>query len=190
LRRGNNLELRITIAGFGGQGILFFGRILAYAGMLERKQVTFFPSYGAEVRGGTANCTVIISDALIGSPIITDPDMLIIMNDASLERFQPRLRPRGLLIFDSSLIKEPALRDDIVTVGIPATDLSRTLGETKSANMVMLGSFIARTKLLEVTSAFTALENSMDRGGRTIEINKRAILEGMRFLEDKKGQDS
>lgn len=158
--------------------------------MLEDKEVTFFPSYGAEVRGGTANCTVIISDELIGSPVITIPDILIVMNDASLERFQPCLKPEGLLIFDSSLIKDPKLRNDVRLIGVPATEISRKLGNTKSANMVMFGSFIASIKLLNETSAFVALEHSMDKSKRNIDINKRAILEGMRFLENKKGQDS
>ncbi len=158
--------------------------------MLENNEVTWFPSYGAEMRGGTANCSVVISDELIGSPIITIPDILIIMNDASLEKFQPHLKPKGLLIFDSSLIKDPELRNDIEIVRVPATEISRNLGNTKSTNMVMLGSFIAKTKLLKETSACKALENSMYRGMSNIEMNKKAIREGIRFLENKKGQDN
>jgi len=164
------------------------GRILAYAGMLENKEVTWFPSYGAEVRGGTANCTVIISDELIGSPVVTNPDILIVMNDASLKKFQPRLKQNGLLIIDSSLIKDSVLRFDIEIVEVPATEMSRTIGNTKSANMVLLGAVIARTGLLSETSVFEALESSIpERRKKSIGVNKKAIIEGVRFIEDKKG---
>src|SRR4030066_1544991 len=100
---GADLETRIIVAGSGGQGILFLGKFLARAGMLEGRNVAWFPSYGAEMRGGTANCTLILSDNMIGSPVILNPDILIAMNSASLERFQPQLKKRGLLLFDSSL---------------------------------------------------------------------------------------
>ncbi len=164
------------------------GRILAYAGMLENKEVTWFPSYGAEVRGGTANCTVIISDELIGSPVVTNPDILIIMNDASLKKFQPRLKQNGILIMDSSLIKDSVLRSDIEIVEVPATEMSRTIGNIKSANMVLLGAVIARTGLLSETSVFEALKSSMpQRRKKGIGVNKKAIIEGVRFIEDKKG---
>ena len=156
--------------------------------MLENKEVTWFPSYGAEVRGGTANCTVIVSDELIGSPVVTNPDVLILMSDASLNKFQPRLKQNGLLIFDSSLIKEPVLRADISVAGIPATEISSKIGNTKSANMVLLGAIIAETKLLKETSAFEALESSMPgRKKKSIEVNKKAIVEGIRYIENKKG---
>jgi 2-oxoglutarate ferredoxin oxidoreductase subunit gamma len=164
------------------------GRILAYAGMLENKEVTWFPSYGAEVRGGTANCTVIISDELIGSPVVTNPDILIIMNDESLKKFQPRLKQNGLLIMDSSLIKGSTLRSDIEIVEVPATEMSRIIGNIKSANMVLLGAVIARTGLLSETSVFEALKSSMpQRRKKGIGVNKKAIIEGVRFIEDKKG---
>ncbi|HYA11818.1 MAG TPA: 2-oxoacid:acceptor oxidoreductase family protein [Thermodesulfovibrionales bacterium] len=181
------MEKGIIIAGFGGQGLLFFGRILAYAGMLENKEVTWFPSYGGEMRGGTANCTVIISDELIASPIVKNPDILVVMNDQSLRKFQPQIRKMGILLFDSSLIKNPELRADIEIVGVPATEISRTIGNTKSANMVLLGTLIAKTKLLKEQSTFEALENSVDQREDIVAMNKRAIREGIRFFEDKKG---
>ena len=191
LRRPNNLETRIVIGGFGGQGILFLGRILAYAGMLENKEVTWFPSYGAEVRGGTANCTVIISDELIGSPVVANPDMLIVMNDASLDKFLPRLKQNGLFLFDSSLIKEPNLRTDVQNVPVPATEISNTISNTKSANMVLLGAFIAKTGILNETSVFEALENSMpNRKKNGINGNKKAISEGRKYIGNKKSKDS
>lgn len=155
--------------------------------MLEDREVTWFPSYGGEMRGGTANCAVIISDELIASPIVTNPDILIVMNDASLQRFQPQLKQKGILIFDSSLIKNPALRNDVEILGVPATEISSAIGYTKSANMVLVGVLIAKTRLLEETTVFESLENSITRGEKSIEMNKIAVREGIRFFEDKKG---
>lgn len=181
------MKHRIIIGGFGGQGILFFGKILAHAGMLEGKEVTWFPSYGAEVRGGTASCTVIISDELIGSPVVMNPDTLIVMNDASIEKFQPRLKPDGLFLFDSSLIKDPSLRTDIKAVSVPATDRANKIGNTKAANMVLLGAFIAKTQLLKETSLVKAVESSTPvNRKKSIEQNKKAIHEGIEYIEDTK----
>lgn len=155
--------------------------------MLEDREVTWFPSYGAEVRGGTANCTVIISDELIGSPAVTNPDILIVMNNASLNKFQPRLKQSGLLLFDSSLIKEPELRNDIEVLGVPATEISSGSGNTKSANMVLLGAFVMKTGLLKPASVFDAIERSMPgRKKKTVESNKTAVHEGMKYIEGKK----
>jgi 2-oxoglutarate ferredoxin oxidoreductase subunit gamma len=162
------------------------GKILACAGMLENREVTWFPSYGAEIRGGTANCTVIISDELIGSPVVKNPDTLIVMSEASLNKFQPGLKQNGLLIFDSSLIKEPLLRDDIEIIRVPATKISSKIGNTKSANMFLLGVFIAKTSLLKEASLFEALETSTSEK-KYSGINKKAITEGIQLIEDKKG---
>jgi 2-oxoglutarate ferredoxin oxidoreductase subunit gamma len=156
--------------------------------MLENKEVTWFPSYGAEIRGGTANCTVIISDELIGSPIVAHPDILIVLNDASLKKFLPKLKKDGMLIWDSSLIKEPDIREDIKVIPVPATEISSNIGNTKSTNMVLLGALIATTNLLKATSVFDTLECYMTEGKRkNIDINRKAIIEGIRFIEDKKG---
>lgn len=127
---------------------------------------------------------------MIGSPIVTNPDILIVMNDASLYKFLPRLNRNGLFLFDSSLIKEPRLRTDVQCVSVPATEISNGIGNTKSANMVLLGAFIAKTGILNETSAFEALENSMPgEKKKGINGNKKALTEGMRFIEDKKGKD-
>jgi 2-oxoglutarate ferredoxin oxidoreductase subunit gamma len=154
--------------------------------MLEDREVTWFPSYGGEMRGGTANCAVIISDELIASPIVTNPDILVVMNDASLQKFQPRLKQKGILIFDSSLIKNPVLRNDVDVLGVPATEISSAIGYTKSANMVLVGVLIAKTRLFEETMVFEAIENSITQGKKSIEMNRMAIRKGMRFFEDKK----
>ena len=139
------------------------------------------------MRGGTANCTVVISDELIASPIVKNPDMLVVMNDQSLRKFQPWLRQKGILFFDSSLLKNPDLRPDIEVIGVPATDISSVIGNTKSANMVLLGALIGKTGLIKEQSTFEAIEDSLDHKKEVIAMNKTAVREGMRFFEDKKG---
>jgi len=156
--------------------------------MLEGKEVTWFPSYGAEVRGGTANCTVIISDELIGSPVVTNPDFLIVMSDASLIKFLPKLKQNGLFLFDSSLVHEPALRTDVTTVKVPATEIAREIGNTKAANMVLLGAFIAKTDIVSASSIYEAVESLMPETKKNgIADNKAALTEGIKYIEDKKG---
>jgi 2-oxoglutarate ferredoxin oxidoreductase subunit gamma len=155
--------------------------------MLDGKEVTWFPSYGAEVRGGTANCTVIISDELIGSPVVTTPDFLIVMNDASLMKFLPKLKQNGLFLFDSSFIHESALRTDVSTIEVPATEIARKIGNTKAANMVLLGAFIAKTGIVTAPSVFDAVENSMPETKKNgSAVNKTALTEGIKYIEDKK----
>ncbi len=195
------METGILVAGSGGQGILLLGRLIAYAGMLEGKEVTCFPSYGAEVRGGTANSTVIISDDLIGSPILRNPDVLIVMNGASLKKFQPRLKQEGVMLFDSSLVGSSELRPDIRAVGIPASDIASSIGEdapsregaalsasrVRSANMVMLGALVAVTGALKTGNVLSALEKlTAAKRGKTIEGNREAIRRGIEYFADKK----
>jgi 2-oxoglutarate ferredoxin oxidoreductase subunit gamma len=159
--------------------------------MLESREVTWFPSYGAEVRGGTANCMVIVSDELIGSPVVTAPDFLIIMSEASLHKFLPKLKPKGLFMYDSSLLHEVPDRGDVTMQGVPATQMASHLGNTKSANMVLLGAFVAKTGILNETSLYEALEGSMPgRKKKIVETNKKALREGMRYIENKKSKNS
>ena len=158
--------------------------------MLEGKEVTWFPSYGAEMRGGTANCTVIISDEMIGSPVVFNPDILIVMNKASLDKFQTRLIKRGLLFLDSSLIINPDLRKEIKVVGVPATKIAGSLGNTKSANMVMLGALIAGTGILKKSSIVKIFKNRSAKIGNTgADINLKSFLEGIKYIEHTKSQD-
>jgi 2-oxoglutarate ferredoxin oxidoreductase subunit gamma len=158
--------------------------------MLEGKKVTWFPSYGAEMRGGTANCTIIIADDMIGSPVVLTPDILIVMNKASLDKFHAQLKANGLLIYDSSLIKNPKIRDDIVSVSVPATKIASAIGNTKSANMVMLGALISKTNLLKKSSVTKIFENTtgymQDTGSKS---NTHSILEGMKYIEHSQSQD-
>lgn len=197
-------ETRVLVAGSGGQGILLLGRLIAYGGMLEGKDVTCFPSYGAEVRGGTANSTVILSDEMIGSPIVGNPDILIAMNAASLGKFQPRLRPHGLLIFDSSLIKSPEIRRDITAVDVPASVIaasangkgslqngsSLSAAQMRSANMVMLGALVEETGILKKENAMSALEKlTSSKTQKTLEGNREAIRRGIQYIADKKSKN-
>lgn len=182
------MEKSIIIAGSGGQGILFLGRMLTSAGMLEGKDVTWFPSYGAEMRGGTANCTVIISDEMIGSPVVMMPDILIIMNRTSLERFLSRLRKKGMLFYDSSLITEKIPRRDIIAVPVPSTNIAGDMGNPKSANMVMLGAFIAKTGILRQDSVFSIFEGSSDpRKVEAFKANIGLIQKGIDYIENSQG---
>lgn len=185
------MEKKVIIAGSGGQGILFLGKVLSYAAMVESKEVTWFPSYGAEIRGGTANCTVIISDEMIGSPVVLSPDVLVIMNKASLEKFQPRLKRHGIIFYDSSLIKDPVIRNDARGISVPATEIASSAGNTKAANMVMLGALIAETALLRKSSILKIVEGpSKSAVGNGIKVNTNSILKGIQYIGDTKSKDS
>ncbi len=158
--------------------------------MLEEKEVTWFPSYGAEMRGGTANCTVIISDTMIGSPVVLNPDILVSMNKASLDKFQPRVKKHGLVFYDLSLIKDPAVRDDVLAVPVPATEIASSAGNTKSANMVMLGAVLAGTGLLKRSSVLKVIEGpTKSAGGNGIRANTNSLLKGIQYIEDTKGKN-
>ncbi len=177
--------LQLIISGFGGQGILLIGKVLAHSAMLEGKHVTWFPSYGAEIRGGTANCTVIISEEIIGSPAVRSPDALLIMNEASLERFEQRLKPHGLLIMNTSLIKNLPRRSDIETVKIKATDIAKGLGNSQAANMVMLGALIAKTGIINLNTVSTALkELASEHKKHLLPLNKKACKKGLEEIAD------
>ena len=148
--------------------------------------MTWFPSYGAEMRGGTANCTVIISDEMIGSPVVLNPDILVVMNGASFNKFQPILKKRGLLFYDSSLVTKPTTRSDVTPVMVPATQIASSAGNTKSANMVMLGALIARTEILQRSSVL-GLFADFYRNNPVPNTNRQSLLQGMAYVEDKKG---
>ena len=170
--------VKTLIAGFGGQGILSMGLNLAQAAMLERKYVTYLPSYGAEVRGGTANCTVAISDEEIASPVASSPEFVIAMNLPSLVRFQNHVQSGGLLLINSSLIETEITRGDIDIISVPADDIAERLGNAKSANMVMLGAFIKKSKLVSLDSVIEGLGNMFKNKKKLIAINKEALTAG------------
>jgi len=170
--------IKTVIAGFGGQGILSMGLNLAQAAMLEGRYVTYLPSYGAEVRGGTANCTVAISDEEIASPVASSPEFVVVMNLPSLVRFQNHVQSGGLLFINSSLVEKEITRGDIDIVSVPANNIAERLGNPKSANMVMLGAFIKKTKLVSLGSVIEGLGNALRNKRKLIVINKEALTAG------------
>ncbi len=176
----NGLNEEVIIAGFGGQGIILAGKLLAQTAMNSGKEVTFMPSYGAEVRGGTANCMIVISNRPIACPVVGKPDSLIVMNKASLNKFTPRLKENGLLIYNNSLIDvEPDVDETVNILAIPADDLAVELGSAKSANMVALGAYLKKRGHLAVDTAVQALPDVLaERYHKTIPINAEALRRG------------
>lgn len=170
----------VIMAGFGGQGIMLIGDILAYAAMMEGKRVTYMPTYGVEMRGGTANCTVMISDEEIGSPTTGHPHAVIVMNGPSLDKFQPRVRPGGFLLVNTSLIEADSVtRDDIDVLLLPTNDVALELGNAKMANMVALGGYIERAKPLPMECIKQALPKVFpERLHKMIPLNEKAIDTG------------
>lgn len=168
----------ILLAGFGGQGIMLMGKLLAQAGLASRKNVTWMPSYGAEVRGGTAYSMTKISDKEIANPIVNVPDILVAMNEPSLIKYEERLRPKGLLILNKSLIKSKPKRKDISVVSIPMTQIASKLGSVRSANMVALGALLKRAKLFPVRVVTGALHDMLGGKEDVFILNKKAIEKG------------
>ena len=174
----------LIIAGFGGQGVVKAGVLLANAAMLEDKYCTHFPSYGAEMRGGTTNCSVIISQEEIASPIINQPDTIIAMNTPSLIKFEPQLRRGGLLIYNSSLIANPPSRTDVEIITVPANEIAEKLGATRYANMVIIGAYIGRIKAVQIGSVRDSLPIVFPKmDAQLASINARALDEGSNFAE-------
>jgi len=178
----------VIIAGFGGQGIILAGRLLAQTAMKAGKEVTFMPSYGAEMRGGTANSMVIIADEPIASPLVGTPDSAIIMNKASLKKFAPRIKAGGLLIMNSSLIDtEPQLDESIDVLAVPADDIAVELGSQKSANMVAIGAYLQRRGLFSPDAAVNSLPNVLaERYHKTLPLNTNALRKGAEFAKKAK----
>jgi len=174
----------LLIAGFGGQGIIFTGKLLAYAALREGKQVTYFPSYGAEMRGGTANCTVIISTSSIASPIISFPQNLIVMSQPSFLKFFPRVKEGGRVILNSSLVKENLRRDKVEVIKIPANDIAEGLGSSRVANMVILGAWTKVSRAARVDTLVQSLKDVMSKDKMNLlALNERALREGERFVK-------
>ncbi|MDP3184281.1 MAG: 2-oxoacid:acceptor oxidoreductase family protein, partial [Anaerolineales bacterium] len=142
------MQTEIIIAGFGGQGVMFAGQVLAYAAMDTGKQVTWMPSYGPEMRGGTANCIVVIADEEIGSPLVKNPPASIVMNLPSFDKYEPLVKAGGVLIVNSSMVDRAAQRDDITTILVPANDVAEEIGDKRLANMVAVGALLGCLDIL------------------------------------------
>lgn len=168
---------KMIIAGFGGQGILFAGKVLAYAAMLAQKHLSWLPSYGPEMRGGTANCHVIISDEPVGSPIITEPDVLIAMNKPSLDKYEKDVEPGGKIYVNETLIDRKVQRQDVDVRYVDATGIAAKMGQNKLANMVMVGGMLKETGLFTLEQIKTAV-NKCIKSMELAEIDMQAIKAG------------
>ncbi len=176
----------ILIAGSGGQGIMLMGQILAYGGLYEGLQVTFFPSYGPEMRGGTANCTVVISDQRIGSPVRNTLTALMAMNKASVTRFEGRVKPGGLVAYNETLIEMSLKREDIRLLGVPANRIASELGNLQVANMVAVGALAGALGIISPGSLSKGLARVIPGHRRhLIPINEEAIKKGMEAIQGK-----
>ena len=175
----------VIIAGFGGQGVLLIGDLLSLSAMEEGYHVSFLPSYGVEMRGGTANCTVVISSEEIGSPVVSSPHAAIVMNLPSLTKFEPMIRPGGLLILNTSLIPEKEVkRSDIERVSIPLNALAEGLGNARLANMVALGALLEKTKIVRFRSVEASMKESLaQKYHHLIPANLDAIKKGAEFIQ-------
>lgn len=167
---------QVIFAGFGGQGVLLAGQVLVAAGMQEGKHVSWLPSYGPEMRGGTANCNVVVSDEEVASPVVVEADAAVVMNRPSMEQFEKALKPGGLLVLNSDLIEVEPTRTDIRVVKIPANKLAEQAGSVKAANMVILGAYNACVKAVENATIIQALEEIMgEKKKKLIPMNEKAL---------------
>ncbi len=174
------MTTEIILAGFGGQGILFAGKVLAYCGLIDGKELSWLPSYGPEMRGGTANCSVCISDEPIGSPLVTAPNCLIAMNGPSYHKFVDTVKPGGIALLDSSIVEETCDRKDITAISLPATNMATKAGLNGAANMILLGKMLAETKLFSFAVVEKAMEKCIPpKRAHLIASNLKAIQIGM-----------
>lgn len=177
-------EQEIIIAGFGGQGVLSMGRLIAYAGMIEGKEVSWMPSYGPEMRGGTANCIVIVSDSRISSPIITKFDTAILLNQPSVDKFEKAVKPGGLLIYEQSTVIHPPTRTDIEIIPIPAIEEADKLNAKQVANMIMAGAFLEKKPILKIETLIEALKKALPpRRHNLIPLNEQALNRGRELVK-------
>ncbi len=174
------MQSEVMFAGFGGQGILLSGKILAHAAMEEGYEVVWIPSYGPEMRGGTAYCMVVISDRPIGSPIIKNPMHLVAMNRPSLEKFAPVIKPGGVIMINSSLVPVKSGRDDIDELIVPATGIANEIGSVKIANIVALSAFVARSKIVDFETMKQAVTDEFKGKEKFMPMNMEAMARGQK----------
>jgi 2-oxoglutarate ferredoxin oxidoreductase subunit gamma len=183
------MQTEIIIAGFGGQGVLFAGQLLTYAAMDEGREVTWIPSYGPEMRGGTANCTVIISDEEIGSPLVRNPQAAIVMNLPSFDKYEPVVKPGGVLVVNASIINRVAGRPDIRAAMIPGNEIAESLGDRRMTNMVLLGCLLANLPVLPLEAIERALKDHLPaRHQKLLPMNIQALHRGAEFVAQAVGQ--
>lgn len=175
----------LIVAGFGGQGVLSMGMTLAYAGMVEEKEISWMPSYGPEMRGGTANCITIVSSKKISSPIISQFDTAILLNQPSMDKFSPRVKPGGLLLYESGNIFKPSTRADVQLIGIPATTEAIRMKNAKIMNMIMLGAYLELKPVVSIDSIMKALVKVLpEKYHHLLEVNRQALETGREMARE------
>ncbi len=178
------MQTEIILAGFGGQGIMFAGQILSYAAMDTGKEVTWIPSYGPEMRGGTANCTIVIADEEIGSPVVQNPEVALVMNLPSLDKYEPLVRPGGVLVINSTMVDRGAKRKDITVVALPCNDIAEQIGSPRLANMVAIGALLTAKPVLGVGDIQAALNAHMPgRHKNLLPKNVEALQKGAEYAK-------
>ena len=185
------MQTEIVIAGFGGQGVLFAGQVLAYAAMDAGKEVTWIPSYGPEMRGGTANCTVIIADEEIGSPFVSHPRGVIAMNLPSLDKYEALVQPGGTLIINASLVNRSAERKDIHAVSVPANEIAESLGDKRLTNIVLVSAILASLPVLTLEAVEKSLgEQLPERHKKLLPLNVKALQAGADFVRKERALEA
>ncbi len=176
------MTTQILIAGFGGQGVLFAGKFLAYKGLIEGKKISWLPSYGPEMRGGTANCSVILSDTEVGSPIVSEPDILIAMNLPSFDKYESAAKPGAKIFVDSTLIERKTIRKDVETFYIPATQMAKDAGFASLANMIMIGKMIKETSAVSFDNIEEAMKKVVSaKHAELLSVNLNAVFAGYNY---------
>ena len=171
------------MAGFGGQGLLFSGKVLAHAALIENKELSWLPSYGPEMRGGTCNCSVIVSDDPVGSPIIAHPNVLMVMNEPSLDKFEDTVAPGGTIFVDSSLIERKVRRTDVTVVYIPATQMAKDMQAVSLANMIILGAIVQKRGRVKPETLTAAIKETISaRKAALLDLNLKAVALGENFI--------
>lgn len=177
-----NQEKQILFAGFGGQGVLAMGKFLTHAAIQTGKNVSWLPSYGAEMRGGTANCLVTIADEEISSPLTENPEMAIIMNGPSLDKFEPKIKPNGTLVLNSSMVERNPLRDDLKVLKMPVNEIAEEMGNPRGANMLLLGAYLTKTEVVKVDKVLGLFDVIFQgKKDKVIEKNREAFLAGVEY---------
>ncbi len=184
------METKLIIAGFGGQGIVMAGQLLAHAGMLENKKVSLVPSYGPEMRGGTANCTVILKNGEIYSPVVAHPDIVIAMNQPSLDKFDKSVVKGGFIFYNTSLCAPEKKRKGIKYIGVPASEIATALGDIRVANSVILGALIAHTKIIKAKTLSDRVLPGILSGKKAalVDINRKALKLGIKTQKSRAGE--
>jgi 2-oxoglutarate ferredoxin oxidoreductase subunit gamma len=176
------MRIDVVFAGLGGQGLMTMGQILANAALTEGKRVSWLPSYSPEVRGGWANCTVVLSDESIGSPTVGEPSVLVALEQGAIDRHGETVKPGGLIVLNASLVVEPPARDDVHVIGVPATGMAEELGNAYVVNSVMLGAYVAATRAVDLEGLGQAIRDQLSSRPHLIDVNMAALQQGAAFV--------